>query len=86
VAYAGDIVTIAGLTKPTVTDTIASPEVLAPLPAHPIDPPTVTMTFNVNDSPFSGKSGNKLTSLQIGERLRAEAETNVSIRLIVNKK
>jgi len=81
-AVAGDIVTLAGLSKVSVTDTIAAPAVLVPLPAVPVDPPTVSMTFSVNDSPLAGKVGTKLTSQQIAERLYQEMETNVSLRVL----
>ena len=82
-AVAGDIVTLAGLGKVSVTDTIGAPTLTAPLEAVPVDPPTVSMTFTVNDSPLAGRVGTKLTSQQIGERLRQEVETNVSLRVLV---
>jgi len=78
-AQAGDIIAIAGLEKATVADTIASLEVTEPLNALPIDPPTISMTFSVNDSPLAGKEGKNLTSRVIGDRLFREAEGNVSI-------
>ncbi|MDR0942326.1 MAG: translational GTPase TypA [Holosporales bacterium] len=78
-AVAGDIVAIAGLEKATVADTIAAIEVTEPLHAIPIDPPTISITFSVNDSPLAGKEGKNLTSRVIGERLFKEAEGNVSI-------
>lgn len=78
-AQAGDIIAIAGLEKATVADTIASMEVTEPLNSLPIDPPTISMTFSVNDSPLAGKEGKNLTSRMIGERLFKEAEGNVSI-------
>jgi GTP-binding protein len=78
---AGDIVCIAGMTKTTVADTIADIAVTAPIPATPIDPPTMAITLTVNDSPLAGTEGKKLTSTMIRERLRAEAETNVAIRV-----
>ena len=78
-AQAGDIIAIAGLEKATVADTIASMEVTTPLNSLPIDPPTISMTFSVNDSPLAGKEGKNLTSRVIGERLFKEAEGNVSI-------
>ena len=78
-AQAGDIVAIAGLTKATVADTICSMEVTEPLKALPIDPPTISITFGVNDSPLAGKDGKSLTSRVIGDRLFREAEGNVSI-------
>ncbi|MBQ7524578.1 MAG: translational GTPase TypA, partial [Alphaproteobacteria bacterium] len=78
-AQAGDIIAIAGLEKATVADTIASVEVVEPLNSLPIDPPTISMTFSVNDSPLAGKEGKNLTSRVIGDRLFKEAEGNVSI-------
>ena len=78
-AQAGDIIAIAGLEKATVADTIAAMEVTKPLDSLPIDPPTISMTFAVNDSPLAGKEGKNLTSRMIGDRLLKEAEGNVSI-------
>ena len=80
-AKAGDIVAIAGLTKATVADTIADPSVTEALAAQPIDPPTLSMTFAVNDSPYAGRDGSKVTSRMIGDRLMREAEGNVAIRI-----
>ncbi|MGE5516414.1 MAG: translational GTPase TypA [Bacteroidota bacterium] len=80
-AEAGDIVCIAGMTKPTVADTICAPEVTEPLKAQPIDPPTLAMIFAVNDSPLAGTEGDKVTSRVIGARLAREAESNVAIRI-----
>jgi len=80
-AEAGDIVAIAGLTETTVADTICAPEVEQPLRAMPVDPPTLAMTFSVNDSPLAGKEGGKVTSRLIAERLHREAEGNVAIRV-----
>ncbi len=80
-ASAGDIVVIAGFSKATVSDTLCDPSVNEPIPAMPIDPPTLTMTFFVNTSPLAGKSGKKLTSRMIGERLFREAETNIALRV-----
>src|SRR6266446_4785724 len=80
-ARAGDIVAVAGLGLTTVADTICAPEVVTPLPADPIDPPTLAMTFSVNDSPLAGREGSKVTSRMIGERLFREAEGNVAIRV-----
>jgi GTP-binding protein len=76
---AGDIICIAGLAKTSVADTICSPEVTLPLLATPIDPPTMSVTIMVNDSPLAGREGKKVTSTAIRERLLAEAETNVAI-------
>jgi GTP-binding protein len=78
---AGDIVAIAGLEKGTVADTFCAPEVETPLPAQPIDPPTVSMTFMVNDSPLAGTEGDKVTSRVIRDRLFREAEGNVALRI-----
>ncbi|MDR0407072.1 MAG: translational GTPase TypA [Holosporales bacterium] len=75
----GDIVAIAGLKNATVADTITDNEGHTPIPALPIDPPTLAMTFSVNDSPLAGKEGKKVTSRVIGERLFKEAEGNVAI-------
>ncbi len=80
-ASAGDIVAIAGLAETTVADTICALEVSEPLPAMPVDPPTLAMTFSVNDSPLAGREGSKVTSRMIVERLRREAEGNVAIRV-----
>ena len=80
-AVAGDIVTIAGMSKATVADTLAAPEVETALPAQPIDPPTISVTFGINDSPLAGRDGNKVQSRVIRERLMREAETNVAIRV-----
>jgi len=75
----GDIVCIAGLTNASVADTICSPEVKDPIYSTPIDPPTMSVTIMVNDSPFAGTEGKKVTSTVIRNRLLAEAETNVAI-------
>jgi len=80
-AEAGDIVTLAGMAKATVADTLCAPEVDAPLPARPIDPPTITVTFGINDSPLAGRDGSKVQSRVIRERLLREAESNVAIRV-----
>src|SRR5216684_3885206 len=80
-AQAGDIVAIAGLAETTVADTICAPEVSVAIHADPIDPPTLAMTFSVNDSPLAGREGTKVTSRMIVERLRREAEGNVAIRV-----
>ena len=80
-AEAGDIVCISGMTKPTVADTLCAPEVVEPLKAQPIDPPTLAMIFSVNDSPLAGTEGDKVTSRVIGARLAREAESNVAIRI-----
>ncbi|TWB07327.1 translational GTPase TypA [Bradyrhizobium stylosanthis] len=81
-AEAGDIVAIAGLTKGTVADTFCDPAVEEPLQAQPIDPPTVSMTFIVNNSPLAGTEGDKVTSRLIRDRLLREAEGNVALRVV----
>ncbi len=80
-ARAGDIISIAGLTEATVANTIADPSVSEPLHAQPIDPPTLSMRFAVNDSPMAGREGSKVTSRMIRDRLEREAESNVAIRV-----
>ncbi|MDG4883318.1 MULTISPECIES: translational GTPase TypA [unclassified Mesorhizobium] len=80
-AQAGDIVAIAGLSKGTVADTFCDPSVTEPLHAQPIDPPTVTMSFLVNDSPLAGTEGDKVTSRVIRDRLLREAEGNVALKI-----
>jgi len=80
-AEAGDIVAIAGLGKATVADTLADSVVTEPLHARPIDPPTIAMTFSVNDSPLAGTEGDKVTSRVIRDRLLREIEGNVAIRV-----
>ena len=80
-AEAGDIVAIAGLQKGTVADTFCDPAVSEPLNAQPIDPPTVTMSFIVNDSPLAGTEGDKVTSRVIRDRLMKEAEGNVALQI-----
>jgi GTP-binding protein len=80
-AFAGDIVSIAGFPEATVAHTICAPEVDTPLPAQPIDPPTLAMTFRVNDSPLAGTEGTKVTSRMIRDRLLREAEGNVALRV-----
>ncbi len=80
-AEAGDIIAIAGLSKTTVADTVCAIDVEQPLYAQPIDPPTLAMTFSVNDSPLAGQEGSKVTTRMIGDRLAREAEGNVAIRI-----
>ena len=80
-ARAGDIVAIAGMAKATVADTLCDPAVAQPLPARPIDPPTITVTFGINSSPLAGRDGKKVQSRVIRERLQREAESNVAIRV-----
>ncbi|WP_069300741.1 translational GTPase TypA [Neptunicoccus sediminis] len=81
VAEAGDIVTIAGMTNATVADTLCNPSVTEPIAAQPIDPPTISVTFGINDSPLAGRDGKKVQSRVIRDRLMKEAETNVAIRV-----
>jgi GTP-binding protein len=80
-AVAGEIVAIAGFTTATVSDTLCAEEVETPLKADPVDPPTLSMTLSINDSPFAGTEGSKVTSRNVRERLMREAEGNVSIRI-----
>jgi GTP-binding protein len=80
-AEAGDIVAIAGLPNATVAMTICDPSVETPIPAQPIDPPTLAMTFRVNDSPLAGTEGSKVTGRMIRDRLLREAEGNVALRV-----
>jgi len=80
-AEAGDIVAIAGLENATVADTLCDIEVETPLPAHPIDPPTLAITISVNDSPLAGREGDKVQSRVIRDRLMREAEGNVAIKV-----
>ena len=80
-AMAGDIVTLAGMTKATVADTLCALEVDTALPAQPIDPPTITVTFGINDSPLAGRDGNKVQSRVIRDRLMKESEVNVAIKV-----
>ena len=81
IAEAGDIVTIAGFSKATVADTLCDLTVEEPIPSTPIDPPTLAMTFAVNDSPLAGTEGTKITSRLIAERLHKEAEGNVALTI-----
>ncbi|MFN4025033.1 MAG: translational GTPase TypA [Hyphomonas sp.] len=80
-ASAGDIVSLAGMTKANVADTFCDPSVTEPLAAQPIDPPTISMTFRVNDSPLAGTEGTKVTSRMIWDRLVKEAEGNVALKV-----
>jgi GTP-binding protein len=80
-AEAGDIIAIAGLEKFNVADTMCAPDVAEPLQAQPIDPPTLSMTFLVNDSPLAGTEGDKVTSRVIRDRLYKEAEGNVALKI-----
>ena len=80
-AVAGDIVTVAGMSKATVADTLCALDVDTAIPSQPIDPPTISVTFGINDSPLAGKDGSKVQSRVIRERLMKEAETNVAIKI-----
>ncbi len=82
-AVAGDIISLAGLPTSTVNHTVCDPSVTTAIPSIPIDPPTLSMEFSINDSPLAGRvTGSKLTAAQIGDRLIAESENNVSIRVM----
>jgi len=80
-AEAGDIVSIAGMSKATVADTIADSTVVEPIPSQPIDPPTITVTFGINDSPLAGRDGKKVQSRVIRDRLLKECDSNVAIKV-----
>ncbi|MEQ3626299.1 MAG: translational GTPase TypA [Celeribacter sp.] len=80
-AVAGDIVSLAGMSKATVADSLVATSVTEALPAQPIDPPTISVTFGINDSPLAGRDGKKVQSRVIRERLMKEAESNVAIRV-----
>ena len=80
-AEAGDIIAISGLTTATVADTICDPSITEPIHAQPIDPPTLTMTFRINDGPLAGKEGDKVQSRVIRDRLLREAEGNVALKV-----
>jgi len=80
-AAAGDIISIAGFPKATVADTLCDNSIDEPIKANPIDPPTLSMTFSVNDSPFAGTEGDKLTSRVIASRLLKEAESNIALKV-----
>ena len=84
-AFAGDIIAISGLMTTTVADTICDPSVTAPIQAQPIDPPTLTMTFRINDGPLAGKEGDKVQSRVIRERLLREAEGNVALKVTASE-
>ncbi len=80
-AFAGDIIAISGLATSTVAETICDPSITDPIAAQPIDPPTLTMTFRINDGPLAGKEGSKVQSRVIRERLLREAEGNVALKV-----
>ncbi len=84
-AFAGDIIAISGLVETTVADTICDPAVSEPIQAQPIDPPTLTMTFRVNDGPLAGKEGDKVQSRVIRDRLLREAEGNVALKVTASE-
>ena len=83
-AQAGDIIAIAGLTDATIPDTLGSPELAAPIQAIPVDPPTLSMTFRVNDGPLGGREGKKVTSRQIRDRLMYEIQGNVALKVTIS--
>lgn len=80
-AHAGDIVAVAGIVKGTVADTICALDVNQSIKAQPIDPPTLAMTFLINDSPLAGREGDKVTSRMIWDRLCKEAEGNIALKI-----
>ncbi|CAM8903561.1 unnamed protein product [Rhodiola kirilowii] len=81
-AGAGDIISMAGLANPSIGHTVTSTDVMTALPTVELDPPTISMTFSVNDSPLAGQDGTQLTGGRIGDRLLAEAETNLAINVL----
>ena len=81
VGEAGDIVAIAGITEATVADTLCDPSVERPIHGQPVDPPTLSMTFRINDGPLAGHEGDKVQSRVIRDRLFKEAERNVAFRI-----
>ena len=83
-AEAGEIVALAGMREATVSDTLCDPSVDTPLPAQPVDPPTLSMTFRINDGPFAGQEGDKVQSRVILERLLKEAERNIAIKVTIS--
>jgi len=83
-AQAGDIIAIAGLTEATIPDTLGSPELTTPIQAIPVDPPTLSMTFRVNDGPLGGREGKKVTSRQIRDRLMYEIQGNVALKVTIS--
>jgi GTP-binding protein len=80
-AEAGDIISLSGMSKATVADTICDPSVTTAIQAKPIDPPTISVTFGINDSPLAGREGKKVQSRVIRDRLMKEAESNVAIKV-----
>jgi GTP-binding protein len=83
-AQAGDIIAIAGLTDATIPDTLGAPDLSAPIQAIPVDPPTLSMTFRVNDGPLGGREGKKVTSRQIRDRLMYEIQGNVALKVTIS--
>ncbi|GAB0114741.1 translational GTPase TypA [Acidisoma sp. C75] len=83
-AQAGDIIAIAGLTDATIPDTLGAPELMTPIQAIPVDPPTLSMTFRVNDGPLGGREGKKVTSRQIRDRLMYEIQGNVALKVTIS--
>lgn len=81
-AGAGDIISIAGLSSPSIGHTVTTVEIMSALPTVELDPPTISMTFGVNDSPLAGRDGTHLTGGKIGDRLMAESETNLAINVL----
>ncbi len=84
-AEAGEIVALAGMSEATVADTLCDPSVETPLPAQPVDPPTLSMTFRINDGPFAGQEGDKVQSRVIRDRLLKEAERNIAIKVTISE-
>ena len=84
-AEAGEIVALAGMSEATVADTLCDLSVEVPLPAQPVDPPTLSMTFRINDGPFAGQEGEKVQSRVILERLLKEAERNIAIKVAISE-
>ncbi len=80
-ASAGDIIAISGIDELNISDTLCEPDTIEALPPLTVDEPTVTMTFQVNDSPFNGREGKYVTSRQLGERLFRELKHNVALRV-----
>jgi GTP-binding protein len=80
-AEAGDIVSLAGMSKATVADTLCALEINTAIASQAIDPPTISVTFGINDSPLAGREGKKVQSRVIRERLMKEAESNVAIQV-----
>jgi GTP-binding protein len=84
-AQAGEIVALAGMSEATVSDTLCDPSVEKPIEAPPVDPPTLSMTFRINDGPFAGQEGDKVQSRVIRDRLMKEAERNIAIKVTDSK-